>query len=107
MTPEEARRVLAEHRSKIDAVDVKLVELLNERTRSVEQIGRAKESAGLPVFEPKREEDVFRNVAEHNRGPLTSDALKRIFERIIDEMRTLQKMRGLSQTARDASGGDS
>jgi chorismate mutase len=93
MTPEEARRVLAEHRLKIDAVDVKLVELLNERTRTVEQIGRVKESAGLPVYEPKREEDVFRNVVEHNHGPMTSEALKRIFERIIDEMRTLQKMR--------------
>jgi chorismate mutase len=70
-----------------------LLELLNERTRVVEQIGRAKESAGMPIYEPKREEDVFRNVTENNPGPLTADAVKSIFERIIDEMRTLQRMR--------------
>jgi chorismate mutase len=93
MTPEEAQRLLQESRAKIDAVDCKLVELLNERTRTVEDIGRAKEEAGLPVYEPKREDDVYRNVLAHNGGPLTPDALRRIFERIIDEMRSLQKMR--------------
>ncbi len=93
MTKEEARRTLFEYRKTIDALDLRLLELLNERTRVVEQIGRAKESAGMPIYEPKREEDVFRNVTEHNSGPLTADAVKSIFERIIDEMRTLQRMR--------------
>jgi chorismate mutase-like protein len=93
MTREEAVRALGEYRSIIDALDLRLLELLNERTRVVEQIGRAKESVGMPIYEPKREEDVFRNVTDHNRGPLTDDALKSIFERIIDEMRTLQRMR--------------
>jgi chorismate mutase len=93
MTMEEALKALAECRKSIDALDLRLLELLNERTRVVERIGRAKESVGLPVYEPKREEDVFRNVIEHNAGPLTADAVKGIFERIIDEMRTLQKMR--------------
>ncbi|MGA3186549.1 MAG: chorismate mutase [Bryobacteraceae bacterium] len=93
MTREEALRALAESRKTIDAIDVKLLELLNQRTRAVEEIGRAKESLAMPVYEPKREEDVFRNVTDHNQGPLTSDAVKSIFERIIDEMRTLQRMR--------------
>lgn len=93
MTREEALRMLAESRKSIDALDLRLLELLNERTRVVEHIGRAKESAGLPIYEPKREEDVFRNVIDHNSGPLSTDAVKSIFERIIDEMRTLQKMR--------------
>ena len=93
MTREEALRVLAESRKTIDALDVRLLELLNQRTRAVEQIGRAKESLGMPIYEPKREEDVFRNVTDHNHGPLTTDAVKSIFERIIDEMRTLQRMR--------------
>ena len=47
----------------------------------------------MPIYEPKREEDVLRNVAEHNTGPMGQEALLRIFERIIDEMRTLQRMR--------------
>ncbi len=93
MTREEALRLLAGSRKEIDALDLRLLELLNQRTRVVEGIGRAKESAGLPIYEPKREEDVFRNVIDHNAGPLTADAVKSIFERIIDEMRTLQKMR--------------
>jgi chorismate mutase len=93
MTREEALRALAEARKTIDALDVQLVELLNRRTRAVEQIGRAKESLAMPIYEPKREEDVFRNVTDHNQGPLTTDAVKSIFERIIDEMRTLQRMR--------------
>jgi chorismate mutase len=93
MTKDEALRALAESRKTIDAIDVQLLELLNRRTSVVEEIGRAKESAGLPIYEPKREEDVFRNVTEHNHGPLTTDAVKSIFERIIDEMRTLQRMR--------------
>lgn len=93
MTREEALRLLAESRKEIDALDLQLLELLNRRTRVVEGIGRAKESADLPIYEPKREEDVFRNVIDHNTGPLTADAVKSIFERIIDEMRTLQRMR--------------
>jgi chorismate mutase len=59
----------------------------------VEVIGRIKEEAGLPVYEPKREDEVYRNILQHNQGPLPADAVKRVFERVIDEMRTLQKMR--------------
>jgi chorismate mutase len=93
MTREEALRALADARKNIDAIDLRLLELLNQRTRMVEEIGRAKESLALPIYEPTREEDVFRNVTDHNLGPLTSDAVKGIFDRIIDEMRTLQRMR--------------
>jgi chorismate mutase len=93
LTTDEALRALAEARKTIDAIDVQLLELLNQRTRVVEEIGRAKEALEMPIYEPKREEDVFRNVTGHNRGPLTADAVKGIFERIIDEMRSLQRMR--------------
>jgi chorismate mutase len=93
MTRDEANRLLAECRATIDEIDLALVQLLNRRTRAVEGIGSAKEAAGLPVYEPKREDDVYRNVLSHNTGPLPPDALRRIFERIIDEMRSLQKMR--------------
>jgi chorismate mutase len=93
MTPEEGQHRLAEHRIAIDAVDLKILELLNERTRVVEQIGAVKRECALPVYEPKREEAVFRNVIDNNAGPLPPDAVKRIFERIVDEMRTLQKQK--------------
>ena len=97
MTREEAMRALVESRKAIDALDLRLLELLNERTRVVERIGRAKESLKMPIYEPKREDDVFRNVIGHNEGPLSADAVKSIFERIIDEMRTLQRMRRQQQ----------
>jgi len=97
MTREEAIAALAKYRDAIDALDVELVRLLNQRTRVVEQIGQVKEAVNLPIYEPKREDDVFRNVTGHNQGPLTTEGLKRIFERIIDEMRSLQKMRRQSE----------
>jgi chorismate mutase-like protein len=82
---------LTDCRKQIDAVDVKLVELLNERTQIVHEIGRIKRQFAMPIYEPKREDQVFENITSHNPGPLTGDALKRIFERIIDEMRTIQQ----------------
>lgn len=82
---------LAECRRQIDAVDRKLLALLNERTQIVEEIGRIKQTLSLPIYEPKREDEVFRNVTTQNQGPLSAEALKRIFERIIDEMRTVQR----------------
>ena len=82
---------LAECRQQIDAVDLRLLVLLNERTRIVEEIGRIKQDLSLPIYEPKREDQVFRNVTSNNKGPLSAEALKRIFERIIDEMRNIQR----------------
>jgi len=91
--PEDTVRALNVCREKIDAVDLRLLELLNERTSIVQEIGRIKNSSQLPVYEPRREDQVFANVTTHNNGPLPNDALRRIYERIIDEMRKVQKDR--------------
>ncbi len=80
-------------REAIDEIDIRLLALLNQRTTVVEEIGRIKQTLHLAVYEPKREEQVFANVLGHNAGPLPPDAVKRIFERIIDEMRTVQKLK--------------
>ncbi|MCZ2147927.1 MAG: chorismate mutase [Bryobacterales bacterium] len=93
MTLDQARELLAIHRGRIDEIDRQIRDLLNQRTAVVEQIGRVKREAALPIYEPKREDQVFRNVMESNSGPLSSDAVKRVFERIIDEMRTVQRDR--------------
>ncbi|HYZ85910.1 MAG TPA: chorismate mutase [Bryobacteraceae bacterium] len=93
MTREEAFTALSEFRDKIDDIDRGILQLLNERTSIVECIGAIKREQAMPVYEPRREDEVYRNVTLHNRGPLPPDAVKRIFERIIDEMRTLQKQR--------------
>jgi chorismate mutase len=94
MTRDEARQKLEEYRVTIDDLDRKIVELLNERTRVVENIGRVKRSAQLPIYEPKREDQVYDNIGEASaEGPLTKEAVRRIYERIIDEMRMVQRVR--------------
>lgn len=84
---------LAVCREEIDRLDVQILHLLNERTRIVERIGSIKRRMRMAVYEPKREDQVFANVLEHNAGPLPADAVRRVFERIIDEMRSVQQQR--------------
>ena len=78
-------------RKKIDELDRKLVELLSERARAAVEIGRLKRNTNLPVYEPDRERIVFANVQQANPGPLPGRDLVRIYERIIDVMRNVQK----------------
>lgn len=80
-------------RSQIDDLDERILELLNQRTSIVEEIGRIKQHLNLAVYEPKREDQVFAHVLARNGGPMPPEAVKRVFERIIDEMRTVQKMK--------------
>jgi chorismate mutase len=84
---------LSECREAIDKIDLHLLQLLNERTTIVERIGQIKQTLQMAVYEPKREDQVFSNVVSHNTGPLPPEAVKRIFERVIDEMRTIQKLK--------------
>jgi chorismate mutase len=97
MTPEDGFKVLAGCRDRIDDLDRRILELLSERTRIVEEIGRVKRHLSLPIYEPRREDEVFENVTSHNQGPLTADSVKRVFERIIDEMRNVQRLRMLEK----------
>jgi chorismate mutase-like protein len=91
VTPDEALAELELHRQRIDELDLGILKLLNQRTLVVQEIGRVKQCVSLPIYEPRREEQVFANVLGNNPGPLPNDAVKRLFERIIDEMRTVQK----------------
>ncbi len=90
---------LARCRETIDKIDLRLVDLLNERTAVVEEIGRIKQHLTLRIYEPKREEQVFANITQHNKGPLPAESILRIFERIIDEMRNVQKLKMLEKDA--------
>lgn len=93
MTQEEALQRLEEYRQQIDDIDVRILALFNERARVVEGIGAVKKEMRMAIYEPKREDAVFRNVTGNNHGPLSEAAVRRLFERIIDEMRTLQRDR--------------
>lgn len=81
-----------EIRERIDRIDATLVTLLSERAACALEIGRLKETMGLPVYQPERERHVLSHVRRVNRGPLDDDAIARLFERIIDEARRLERI---------------
>src|ERR1044072_8776090 len=91
LSKQAALKELEEFRSRIDAVDRSILLLLNERTKVVQEIGRVKQKAELPIYEPRREDQVFDNVIRHNTGPLTEQAVRRVFERTSHEMRGVQR----------------
>ena len=82
---------ITDWRKQIDELDRQLVKLLSERARSAVEIGRLKRDTNLPIYEPEREKIVFENVQRMNEGPLPAKDLVRIFERIMDVMRNIQK----------------
>lgn len=88
---------ISDWRERIDAIDVQLVELLNQRCRCAQAIGHLKRNQSMPVYEPNREKKVLGNVFQANQGPLSNAALQHIFERIIDEMRAIQKVELLAE----------
>jgi chorismate mutase len=78
-------------RRKIDELDRQLVALLSERARAAVEIGALKKNTSMPIYEPDRERVVFENVQRLNAGPLPGRELVRIYERIMDVMRNVQK----------------
>ena len=82
---------IADWRKKIDDLDRRLVELINERAKCAQEIGRLKRNTQMPIYEPDRERMIFENVHRLNQGPLPDRELTRIFERLIDVMRKLQE----------------
>jgi chorismate mutase len=81
---------MADWRRRIDEIDLEILKLLNERSQCAVEIGRYKKNHQLPAWAPQREADILRNVVKANKGPLEDGAVRRLFERIIDEARTLE-----------------
>jgi chorismate mutase len=82
---------IADWREKIDELDRRLVDLLNERASAAQEIGKLKRNTSMPIYEPEREKIIFENVRNANRGPLPDSELRQVYERIIDVMRNIQK----------------
>ena len=86
-----------ELRERIDVIDNQLVRLLNVRVACAVEIGRLKHELGMPIYQPDREAKVLAKVKQSAldvAGPLTSEAVVRIFERIIDEARRAERESG-------------
>jgi chorismate mutase-like protein len=85
---------IEELRSRIDVIDEQLVRLLNVRVACAVEVGRLKHEAGLPIYQPDREAQVLASVrksAADLAGPLTAEAVARIFERVMDEARRAER----------------
>jgi len=85
---------IEELRNRIDVIDQQLVRLLNVRVACAVEVGRLKHDIGLAVYQPDREQQVLgsvRKAATELAGPLTAEAVVRIFERIIDEARRAER----------------
>lgn len=82
---------IASWRKRIDRLDRKLVEMLNQRARAAQEIGRLKRNTQMPIYEPNREKIILQNVRKANRGPFPQADMERTFRRIIAVMRRLQK----------------
>ncbi len=85
-------KTIDDWRIRIDEIDLELVRLFNERTQCAIEIGHIKKRLGLDVYSPTRETQVIANVTGASRGPLDHDAIKRMFERVIDEARRIERI---------------
>lgn len=82
-------------REEIDRLDEVIVRLLDRRARCAYAVGRIKRELGRPIYEPGREAAVMAHVKQVNAslgGPLTDDAIERLYERMMDEARRIQRI---------------
>lgn len=91
LSESERNEILNELRKEVDEIDKNLVKLLSRRTLHSVLIGRIKRSLGLPTYSPEREKDVTNKISSYAVEPLRPDAVKRIYERILDESRAIQR----------------
>jgi len=83
-------QALRDGRKRIDAIDRKLLSLLNQRLRIALSIGEVKKKMGQAIYDAKREEEVLERLIQRNKGPLKAEALKRIFRTIMSICRKAQ-----------------
>jgi chorismate mutase len=89
-------------RKRIDGIDDQLMRLLNSRSACAVEIGRIKRALGLPIYAPEREAWVLERVMRESPGPLEPLAVRRVFERIIDESRRLERISAEAEAETDA-----
>ena len=85
---------VGELRRRIDQIDDQLMRLLNARSACAVEIGRVKRRIGMAVYQPEREKWILDRAEKNNPGPLDSGAVRRVFERVIDESRRLERLAG-------------
>ncbi len=90
---------IADWRKKIDDADSRLLALLNERASYSCAIGMIKRERGMALYDPKREREIIARLSKKTTGPLSPQAVRRLFERIIDESRHAEKEAMVAEAA--------
>ena len=90
----EIQEKVQELRERVDEVDQDLVRALNERASIVQEIVAMKTEAGVPLFDPKREEEILQRAMQYNEGPIYDTSMREIFELILHRIRDLEIQRG-------------
>ncbi len=88
----EAEEKINKLRRQIDQVDEAIVKSLNERAKLVLSIKSLKSRQGVPIYDPRREEEIFEHLARANHGPLYDDDVKEIYEKILQVMKALEEL---------------
>ena len=83
-------RTLPELRVAIDALDIELLALLNQRAALAHEVGEIKRIDGSPVFRPDRETQVINTLQTHNPGPLKNSSVAVIWREIMSACRALE-----------------
>jgi chorismate mutase len=89
---DDPRESISEWRRRIDDLDLELIGILNRRARCAIAIGRIKRRLGLPIYDPQREKQVVDAMIRNNPGPLDAEGVRRLYERIIDESRRIERI---------------
>jgi chorismate mutase len=89
MPDEDTQAKISQLRERIDLIDCEVVGLLNERARLALEIRELKPKVHWSLYDPKREEEIFANLAKCNPGPLYDDNLREIYEAILHVMKEL------------------
>jgi len=82
---------MEELRDAINQIDSELLRLFNQRAALALEIGHIKKKLGLPIYDPQREKLIFERMRQDNPGPLDDAAVVRLYERVIDESRSLER----------------
>lgn len=88
----EIRARIIPFREEIDRLDSELLAIFNRRASLALEIGKIKKQLSLPVYDPSREKRIFERMKGDNNGPLEDGAVVRLFERVIDESRRLERI---------------
>src|SRR5262245_48793470 len=91
-TPAKSAAALKSLRNTIDKLDLQILDLVNKRAALAAQIGKVKSDQGGEIFSPAREEEVYQNVLDHNKGPLDVSTVRAIYREIMSGARALQKV---------------